>query len=69
MNTKELIHKRISIFSGREFDPNSDAEVETILRDKFNIFLPQRSSMNDSLQSSASDHEIIGLILKYRTMS
>ena len=69
MNSKEFVHKRICIFSGKDIDPNSDAQVVDILRDKFNIHLPQRNSLNDSLNSATSDHEIIGLILKYRTMS
>jgi DNA polymerase I-like protein with 3'-5' exonuclease and polymerase domains len=68
MNNMELMHKRICNFSGKDIDPNSDAQVEDILRNKFNIHLPQRKSLNDSLKSAASDHEIIGLILNYRTM-
>lgn len=69
MNNMEFIHKRICIFAGKDIDPNSDAQVKDILRDKFNIHLPQRNSLDDSLSSAASDHEIIGLILKYRTMN
>jgi len=69
MDNKEFIHKRICIFAGKSIDPNSDAQVEDILRCKFNIYLPQRKSMFDSLTSTKSDHEIISLILKYRSMS
>ena len=68
INNKEFLRKRICIFSGKEIDPDSDEQVENILRDKFNIYLPQRNSLNSSLNSTASDHEIIGLILQYRTL-
>ena len=68
MDSKEFIHKRICIYAGRDIDPNSDEQVEDVLRSKFNIYLPQRKSMNESLSSANSDHEIIGLILKYRAM-
>jgi DNA polymerase I-like protein with 3'-5' exonuclease and polymerase domains len=68
MDSKEFIHKRICIYAGRDIDPNSDEQVEDGLRSKFNIYLPQRKSMNESLASAKSDHEIIGLILKYRAM-
>ena len=68
MDSKEFVHKRICIYTGRDIDPNSDEQVEDVLRSKFNIYLPQRKSMNESLASAKSDHEIIGLILKYRAM-
>jgi len=68
INNKEFLRKRICIFSGKDIDPDSDEQVENILRDKFNIHLPQRNSLNSSLNSTASDHEIIGLILQYRTL-
>jgi len=69
MDSKEFVHKRICIYAGKNIDPNSDEQVDDILRYKFNIHLPQRKSMNESLTSATSDHEIIGLILKYRAMS
>tara|TARA_R110002167_G_scaffold57701_6_gene163229 strand:- start:3253 stop:3414 length:162 start_codon:yes stop_codon:yes gene_type:complete len=50
-----------------EFDPNSDEQVKEVLRNKFNIFLPQRQSMDDALAVVVSDHEIIDLIIKYRS--
>ncbi len=59
--------QRICIFAGKEIDPMVDAEVETLLRDKFNVQLPQRRSLDDSLASVASDLEIVELILQYRT--
>ena len=68
MDSKEFIHKRICIYAGKDIDPNSDEQVGDFLRSKFNIHLPQRRSMNESLTSAISDHEIISLILKYRAM-
>ena len=68
MDSKEFIHKRICIYAGRDIDPDSDEQVKDVLRNRFNIYLPQRRSMNESLSSAKSDHEIIGLILKYRAM-
>lgn len=68
-NNKEFLLQRISIFLGETIDPDSDDQVGRVLRSKFNIRLPQRRSMDDSLSASISDHEIIGLLLKYRSMS
>ena len=68
MDSKEFVYKRICIYAGRDIDPNSDEQVEDILHSKFNIHLPHRKSMNESLTSATSDHKIIGLILKYRAM-
>lgn len=65
---KEFLLERICIFTSQAFDPNSDSQVVGILKSKFNIHLPQRRSMNESLSSTVSDHEIISLILKYRAM-
>lgn len=68
MANKDFIQQRIRIYAGEEFDPTVDEQVEEVLRYQFNIRLPQRTSMNESLASATSDHEIIGLILEYRTM-
>ncbi len=68
MANKEFIHQRLCIYAGKDFDPTNDKQVEDVLRAKFNIHLPQRTSMNESLTSATSDHEIIGLILQYRTV-
>lgn len=68
MATKDFILQRICIYAGKEFDPTVDKQVVDVLRSKFNIYLPQRASLNDSLASTTSDHEIIRLILEYRTM-
>ena len=67
MANKEFIYQRIRVYVGKDFDPAIDGQVESILRSKFNIHLPQRTSLNDSLSSTKSDHEIVGLILQYRT--
>jgi DNA polymerase I-like protein with 3'-5' exonuclease and polymerase domains len=68
MANRDFIYQRICIYAGNEFDPNVDEQVEEVLRSKFNIYIPQRVSINESLASTTSDHEIIELILKYRTM-
>ena len=68
MATKEFILQRICIFTDKDFDPSDDNQVKEVLRSQLNIHLPQRTSMNDALTSTTSDHEIIGLILQYRTM-
>jgi len=68
MANKDFIYQRIRIYAGKEFDPTVDKQVEEVLRSKFNIHLPQRTSINESLVSATSDHEIINLILQYRTM-
>lgn len=66
MANKDFILQRICIYAGKEIDPNIDKEVADILRTKFNVYLPQRSSFNESLELATSDHEIISLILQYR---
>lgn len=66
MSSKDFILQRICIFAGREFDPLVDKQVVEVLRSKFNIYLPQRASVNESLAAAKSDHEIIRLILQYR---
>ena len=68
MESKEFIHQRICIYADKDFDPAVDTQVAEVLRSKFNIHLPQRTSLNKSLESATSDHEIIGLILQYRRM-
>jgi len=68
MANKEFIHQRICIYAGKDFDPAVDEQVGEVLRAKFNIHLPQRNSMNESLKSAISDHEVIDLILQYRTI-
>jgi hypothetical protein len=68
MANKDFVHQRICIYAGKEFDATVDEYVVEVLRSKFNILLPQRASLNKSLALATSDHEIVGLILQYRTM-
>lgn len=68
MENKAFIQQRIGIYIDSDFNPNDDKVVVTTLRDKFNIQLPQRSALNDSLAATASTHEIVELILKFRTI-
>ncbi len=69
MASKEFLHQRICNFAKRDFDPTIDTQVAEVLRHNLDIHLPQRRSMNESLESTTSDHEIIGLILQYRAMA
>lgn len=68
MKNKEFVLERINIYTNSELDPSNDKNVEQVLRNKFNIHLPQRPTLNESLTSTTSDHEIIQLILQYRAM-
>lgn len=68
MASKEFIGQRICIYAGQPIDPNSDTQIEEMLLRKFNIHLPQRRSMNESLIAAISTHEILSLIIQYRTM-
>jgi len=68
MASKDFILQRINIFAGKKIDPYVDKQVHEMLKEKFDIMLPQRRSMNESLSSTTSDHEVIELILQYRTM-
>lgn len=68
MIDKPFILQRICAYVGREINPDNDAEVTEVLKRKFNIFLPQRRNLNDSLTSVASDHEIITLLRQYRSV-
>lgn len=69
MTNKEFISQRINVYAGKNIDPNVDKEVEDMLRSKFNIYLPQRPSMNESLSAVNNDHEILQLLIQYRTMN
>ncbi|PSL12067.1 hypothetical protein CLV44_12051 [Marinobacterium halophilum] len=66
MVNKDFILQRICIYAGQDFDPLVDEQVTEVLRSRFNINLPQKSSLDYSLESTISDHEIINLILQYR---
>ena len=68
MANKEFILQRICIYAGKNIDPAVDKQVEEMLRNKFNIHLPQRPSMNESLAAVNSDHEVLTLIKDYRAL-
>lgn len=67
MENKAFIQQKIGTYTDSNFNPSDDKAVVSTLRDKFNIQLPQRSALNDSLAATASTHEIVELILKFRT--
>ena len=67
MANQDFLLQRLFIYAGREFDPLVDKEVAEVLRSRLNIHLPQRASLNESLALAKSDHEIIRLLLQYRT--
>ena len=67
LSNKDFIKKRICVYAGKDVDPMSDEQVREILKMKFNLSLPQRPTLNDSLSATNNEHEIIGLILSYRS--
>lgn len=67
MANKAFTLQRICIYAGVEFDPGSDDQVIDVLQNRLNILLPQRQSLNAALEAVVSDHEIIDLILTYRS--
>jgi len=67
LSNKEVIRKRISVYAGKDIDPMSDEQVNEVLKIKFGIFLPQRPTLNESLVATNNQHEIISLILQYRS--
>lgn len=68
MSSKEFLLQRIRVYAHAEIDPCVDEQVKAMLKSRFNILLPQRPSMNQSLLSAKSEHEILALILEYRAM-
>ena len=50
-----------------DIDPAIDSQVIEVLQRKFNILLPQRPNLNEALEVVAKDHELIGLLLQYRS--
>jgi len=64
---KTFIRQRIAIFAGMDIDPAIDSQVIEVLQRKFNILLPQRPNLNEALEVVAKDHELIGLLLQYRS--
>ncbi len=70
MANKAFLLQRICIYAGTTIDPDADAEVRQILLDKFNLPLPQRRSLEESLTAVATPRpEIIDLIIEYRTLT
>jgi hypothetical protein len=65
---KDYLRQRIAIFAGEDIDPTDDPKVAKMLRAKFNVFLPQRRSLDESLAACICDHEIISLIAQYRSV-
>lgn len=63
---KDYLLQRIQIFAGFEIDPLNDNQVSELLRNRFEIMLPQRRTFDESLEASGSDHEIVPLIIQYR---
>lgn len=63
---KDYLLQRIRIFAGFEIDPLNDNQVSELLMNKFEIMLPQRRTLDESLAASGSDHDIVSLILQYR---
>lgn len=66
MADNSILYQRICNFTHSGFDPNIDKNVILVLRNKFDIHLPQRPSLNKALEAASSEHDIVGLILKYR---
>jgi DNA polymerase I-like protein with 3'-5' exonuclease and polymerase domains len=69
MTTRHFLLQRICIFADCTIDPDVDEEVGEVLRRRFNINLPQRRTMNESLEAVNCNHEILTLILQYRSMT
>lgn len=67
MDNKDFLRQRINVYAKMEVDPSVDEEVVSMLKRKFNVYLPQRRSLDESL-TAKSDHEIIELILEYRKL-
>ena len=63
---KDYLLQRIQIFAGFEIDPMNDDQVKDLLVNRFDILLPQRRTLDESLAASGSDHDIVTLIQKYR---
>lgn len=66
---KDYLLQRIQIFAGFEINPLDDKQVSDLLMNKFEIMLPQRRTLDESLAASSSEHDIVSLILQYRQKS
>lgn len=67
MADKHFILQRICIYVGKEIDPKSDIQVKEALNTVLGIKLPQKRTLDESLSAANSEHEVINLILKYRS--
>lgn len=65
----DFIKQRITVYAGMEIDPTIDSQVAELMKRKFNVSLPQRASFDDALSATICDHEIVSLIIKYRSMA
>jgi len=65
---KAFIKQRIDIFADMDIDPAIDSQVIELLQRKFNILLPQRPTLDEALEVVIKSHEIIGLIIQYRSV-
>ncbi|RRJ83000.1 hypothetical protein [Aestuariirhabdus litorea] len=68
MSSKEFLLQRICAYAKQPINPDDDKQVSTLLKEQFNILLPQRRDFNQSLQDATSDHEILRLLVQYRLM-
>lgn len=64
---KDYIQQRIIIFAGKPIDPASDLQVKDVLLG-LKIRLPQRTNLDDALNASNEEHEIVRLIVRYRKL-
>ncbi|WP_444994058.1 hypothetical protein [Aliikangiella sp. IMCC44359] len=68
MVDKNFILQRICIYVGKDINPDSDIQVKEALY-RIGIKLPQKRTVNESLEAASSEHEVISLLMKYRTLS
>lgn len=61
----DYIQQRINIFAGKPINPASDLQVKDALLG-LKIKLPQKTNLDDALDACNDDHEIIGLIIRFR---
>ena len=64
---KEYIQQRINIFAGKPINPASNLQVKDALLG-LKIKLPQKTNLDDALNASNEEHEIVKLIIQYRKL-
>jgi len=67
MADKNFILQRINIYAGKEINPSSDIQVKEALF-AMGIKLPQKNNLDDALIAANNEHEIIKLIISYRSL-